>query len=253
MKTEPRILFLDVENTPTLGFFYDLWKEGNIVSTEKDWYMLSIAYQWAGEKTVKCLGLVDYPRYLRDKEDDHSLLVDIWKLLDEADIVVAHNGDRFDIRKINARFLKHGMKPPSPYKTVDTLKVAKKYFAMNSNKLDTVANYVGVGGKLPTIGIKLWKACMEGDPKAWALMKKYNKRDVELLVDIYYKLRPWMTNHPHVDIWAEEAACPNCGSSGQKRGFEKLKNGRRKQRYQCKNPLCGAWHTGKPHAVPQLT
>lgn len=237
MKT-PKILFLDVENSPSLGYYYDLWREGNIVGTEKPWYMLSIAYQWAGSKTVHCLGLVDYPQYKKNREDDSALLKDIHTLLDEADIVIAHNADKFDIRKINARLLKHGLNPPSPYKTVDTLKVAKRYFKLDSNRLDDLGKYLKIGAKLPHTGFKLWKDCMDGDLKAWELMKRYNKQDVVLLEKVYTALRPWIVNHPRT---GEVDSCNNCGGSLQARGFNISKTGKR-QRLACTE--CGSWTQG---------
>lgn len=234
----PRILLIDIETAPSLGYYFDLWKEGNIVGNVKSWYILSFAWQWAGEKKIDCRGIVDYPRYKKNKEDDFALVHDIHTLLSQADIVVAHNGDRFDIRKINARFLKHGFPPPAPYKTVDTLKVARKYFAMDSNRLNDVAQYLGVGSKLPHTGFKLWEDCMRGDKKAWDLMKRYNKQDVVLLHDVYMTLRTWMTNHPNVNIFTgKNPACPNCGGAVQKRGFNITKTGRT-QRYQCER---GCW------------
>ena len=240
-----KILLLDIENCPSAGWFYDLWKEGNIVGTIKSWYILSIAWKWLGEKKFHVKALVDYPRYKKDKEDDRRLVQDIWTLLDEADIVVGHNSDRFDLRKINARFLKHGLTPPTPYKTVDTLKVARRHFAMDSNRLNDIGKYLGVGSKLPHTGFKLWEDCMKGDKKAWVLMKRYNIQDVVLLEKVYMKLRQWSPTHPNVNLVdMKDGACPICGSKKlHKRGFSVTRTSRF-QRYQCQG--CSGWsHSGK--------
>lgn len=250
MKT-PRILLLDIETAPSLGYYFDLWKEGNIVGTVRNWYILSIAWQWYGETTVHCAGLIDYSAYKKDKEDDLSLAITIHDLLDQADIVIAHNGDRFDIKKINARLLRHGFSPPSPYKTVDTLKIAKKHFALDSNRLDAIGKYLGVGAKLPHTGFKLWEDCMAGDKTAWNLMKRYNKQDVVLLEKVYTILKPWMTNHPNVNVFTgKQEGCPACGGDLNKRGFS-ITNTGRKQRYQCKD--CGGWsHDTKSERVVSI-
>lgn len=240
MKT-PKIILLDIETAPSLGFYFDLYKEGNIVATVKSWYILSFAYKTLGGKT-HCMALPNFPKlYAKDKEDDSALVAVLHAVLEEADIIVAHNGDRFDLRKINARFLKYGMAPPSPYKTVDTLKVARKCFALDSNRLNDIGKYLGVGSKLPHTGFKLWEDCMAGDKKAWGLMKRYNVQDVELLDSVYHKLLPWMTNHPNIGVYAGiDHHCPNCGGTLTRRGFLYTKTGR-KQRYQCDRNRC--WST----------
>jgi DNA polymerase elongation subunit (family B) len=140
-----KILFIDIENTPSLGYVWGKWDQ-NVIDFTADWHLLSFSWQWAATKTVHVLGLVDFPAHYRaNPENDYHLVEKLWHLLDEADIVIGHNVDRFDIRKINTRFLAHGMPPPSPYRTVDTLKIAKKYFRFDSNKLDDLGRCLGVG------------------------------------------------------------------------------------------------------------
>ena len=249
---QPKILLLDIETAPSLGFYFDLWKEGNIVGTVKNWYILSFSYKWLGEKTVHAVALPDFQEYKKDKENDWSLCYFLQKKLDEADMVIAHNGDRFDLPKINARFLKHGFKPPQPYKTVDTLKVARRYFKLDSNRLNDVAKYLGVGSKLSHTGFKLWDDCMKGDIRAWSLMKRYNKQDVVLLEKVYLALRPWMTNHPNFNVFTEQDGCPSCGSKNvQKRGYSITQTGR-KQRYQCQEKVCGAWSHSTSEKVTDI-
>jgi len=205
---------------------------------------LSFAYKWLGEKKIHVHALPDYPAYKRDKECDSDLTAQLWELFDRADIVVAHNGDRFDIRKSNARFLAHGFIPPSPYKSVDTLKLAKKHFRFDSNKLDDLGKYLGVGRKLPHTGPHLWFGCMGGDPKAWALMRRYNAQDVALLERVYLKLRPWATTHPNLSHYSRLDVCPVCQSNHLKNsGLHYLTSGK-KQRRTCLD--CGhRFVTGK--------
>lgn len=240
----PKVIYLDIETAPSMGYYFDLWKEGNIVSEEKSWYILSYAYK-INDGPVKVKGLDDYPLFKINKENDLFLAKDLWALLDSADIVIAHNGDKFDIRKINARLILHGLTPPSHYKTIDTLKAARRYFSFDSNRLDALGKYLGLGAKLPHTGFKLWKDCMSGEPKAWVLMKRYNKQDVVLLEQVYKALRPWMATHPNLNVYDDSImACPKCRSVNiQRRGF-RVTTLSKAQAYQCMD--CGGWSKGKP-------
>lgn len=248
---KPKVLFIDIETAPTLGWAWGLWEQ-NIVGVKQPWYILSVAWQWEHEKKVNCLGLNDFPSYYRkDKENDERLMEKVHDLLNEADIVIAHNGDNFDLPKLNARFLAHGMLPPMPYKTVDTLKVSRKYFKMDSNRLDSVARYLEIGSKLPHTGFELWERCMTGDKSAWALMKRYNAHDVVLLRGVYKRLLPWITNHPNYGVYMGKDVCRNCGGKHlERRGFAVTTIGRR-QKLHCLD--CGAWNTsGKTEKMTDI-
>lgn len=130
-------------------------------------------------------------------------------LLSEADVVIAQNGDAFDVKKINTRLLLHRISPPDPYVTIDTKKVAKKYFWFNSYSLDDMGKDMDEGEKVKHRGFEMWKKCMAGDAKAWRDMKRYNVGDVDLLAKIYLRQRDWIANHPHV---SSGLSCPRCGS-----------------------------------------
>ncbi len=240
MTTPAKILFLDIETAPSLGWVWAKW-ETNVIDFKQDWYVLSFGYKWATDKKVTVKGLDDYPGYKRDPENDKQLMKDLWALLDEADVIIAHNGDKFDLPKVNTRFLTHKLTPPAPYKTVDTLKIARSVFQFDSNKLDDLGRYLGIGRKLPHTGFHLWKGCMSGDKDSWKLMKKYNGHDVELLEELYYILRAWHKTHPNVNT-GQNGVCPKCGSADvMKRGFSYTLL-RRKQRFQCKS--CAGWWEG---------
>ena len=236
--TDAKIVFLDIETAPNLGWVWGKWEQ-NVLDNQRDWYILSYAFKRAGDRKVTTVGLIDYPAtYAADITDDTAITADLWQLLDSADIIVAHNGDKFDLAKINTRLLKHGHNPPSPYKTVDTLKIARKVFAFDSNKLDDLGRYLGIGRKLPHTGFHLWKGCMSGDPVSWAKMKKYNGHDVELLERFYYLIRKWIPSHPNVNQ-IDLGNCPKCGSDKlQRRGFS-FTASRKRQRLQCQN--CSGW------------
>jgi len=238
-----KILLVDLEVTPSLGWTWKKW-ETNIIEFERDWYILSFSYKWLGDKKAKVVSLPEFSSYKKDKEDDRYLVGSLWSFFDEADIIIGHNGDAFDIKKANARFLTHGFSPPSPYKTVDTLKLARKHFKFDSNKLDDLAKYLNIGSKENVGGFATWKGCMTGDKKAWKKMTSYNKMDVELLEEVYNKLKPWSNTRPNLNVLNGTIhSCPTCGKDQlQKRGFGITKVSRY-QRYQCIS--CGSWSTGE--------
>lgn len=228
-----RILLFDVENAPNLAYVWGLW-ETNALDVKRHWYMLSFACKWLGDAKIKTHALPDYATYKEDREDDRELVQELWHYLDQADIVVAHNGDKFDLKKANARFVTHGLHPPSPYKSIDTLKLARKHFCFDSNKLDTLARHFGLGGKLPNTGFDLWSRCMQGDPEAWRTMRNYNAQDVRILEGVYLKLRPWSTTHPNLSYFTKtEFNCPVCSSSATKRSGWRYLMASKRQRRTC--------------------
>lgn len=245
----PRKLYLDIETAPSKGYFFDLYKEGNIVEIIEEWYMLSVGYQWEGEKT-KCLALPDFKGY-KPGSGDYKLVKALWDLLNEADIVVAHNGDAFDIPKSYARFAFHKLSPPKPFKTIDTLKIARKHFEFTSNRLDALAKYFGYGGKEVHTGKHMWLGCMNGNMNDWKNMKKYNIRDVDLLKKVEQHLLPYATNIPNISILMNvENGCPACGSENlRKEGTDITQTGR-VQQYQCKD--CKKWSRGKYEKVTNI-
>lgn len=246
-KIEPfkpaRILLLDIETAPNLGFCWGKWEQ-NIIEFKRHWFMLSFSMKWLGERSAQTFALPDFSGYQSDKENDHKLVKKLWGFMDEADVIIAHNGDRFDVRKSNARFITHGLTPPSPYKTIDTLKIARRNFAFDSNKLDDLGKYLGVGRKIPTLHKwQMWLKCMTGDSAAWDKMKKYNTQDVKLLERVYLKLRPWSKSHPDLRDYSKKLVCPHCESSNlHKRGVNVTKTGSR-ERLHCQD--CGGWSSGQ--------
>jgi len=148
---EPRIILLDIENSPITVWTWGLFEE-NAIDTKENWFLLSYAWKELGAKKTHVVALPAFPGYQKDKSNDKELAKSLRSVLEGADIVIMHNGDRFDQRKANARFIAHKLPPPTPYKTIDTLKIARKHFAFDSNKLDNLGRYLGCGRKLPHTG-----------------------------------------------------------------------------------------------------
>lgn len=227
-----KILLLDIETAPNTAYVWRLFKENvplaRLIETS---YVLCWAAKWLDDDHI----------YFNSVQDDNpeSMLDEIHILLDQADVVIHYNGKSFDIPTLNREFLVYGMPPPSPYKQVDLMLVAKDKFRFVSNKLDHIAAELGIGQKHDTT-FELWVGCMHGDRKAWKTMELYNKQDVKLLQDLYMKFLPWISKHPNTAIYSEaRVCCPNCGSlSWQRRGYHYTTVGKF-QRYQCKD--CENW------------
>lgn len=235
---QPRMLLIDIETSPIIAAVWTLY-DANAVWVECDTFILSFAAKWIGERGVKTYALPDYSLYKRDKRNDKSLVTELWALLDSADIVIAHNGDRFDLKKIRSRFMVHGLPPTSPFKTVDTLKIARKVAAFDSNKLDNLGRYLGEGRKIPNTGAHLWRSCRDGDLRAWRTMRRYNAQDVRLLERVYHRIKPWCNSHPNIAAYGDGTGCPTCGSYDiQARGFRVART-RRHQQFHCQS--CGSW------------
>lgn len=243
-----KIIFLDIETAPSIGYVWGKWDQ-NVLDFIQDGYLLSFSYKVAGQTHVTTRGLPDYPEtWAKDMTDDSALLDDLWQVLDKADIIVAHNGDAFDLPTIRGRMLERGFNPPSPYQTVDTLQHARKQFKFKSNKLDDLCRDLGIGRKLPHTGFNLWQQCMKGDKASWHLMKRYNRRDVLLLEELYYRFLPWLKTHPNInrDIFdGDFERCIRCGSKNIKLDGFRFTNLRKKDQIHCLS--CGGWFEGRIH------
>jgi hypothetical protein len=238
---QPQVLYIDIETAPILAAVWGLFEQ-NAVWVERDTYIMSFAAKWNDGKKTKTYALPDYPLYKRDRHSDKALCKELHGMLSKADIVVAHNGDAFDVKKINSRLAVNGFNPPAPYKTVDTLKLARRVFKFDSNKLDNLGRYLGEGRKIPNTGAALWRGCVNGDPKSWATMRRYNAQDVDLLERVYHRLKGWSPNHPKMTAYTETPGCPTCGSDHVQRRGMAVKINTKRYRFQCQE--CAAWFFG---------
>lgn len=234
--SKPRVLLYDIETRPLEVYTWGIYEQ-NVAPNQivKDTHLLSWAAKWLGEK---CVMYMDQ-RKAKDISNDKTIVQGLWDLLDEADIVITQNGISFDQKRVYARFIYHGMTPPSPSKHIDTKRIAKKNFGFTSNGLAYLSENLGdvkksEHGKFP--GMDLWRECLRGNLAAWREMEKYNKRDVLALEAVYNRLRVWDTS---ISVAANRDGCRNCGSHKlQARGYE-LTAGGKQQRYQCQD--CGSW------------
>lgn len=240
-----KTLILDIETAPILANVWRTWKENvGLNQIQQDWYILSFSAKWLGAKRV----IYHDQSAAKDIEDDTELMRKLWSLLNEADFVVAHNGRKFDLKKINARFILNGFNPPSPYKIIDTLDIAKGNFAFTSNRLAYLTDALCTEKKLAHAkfpGFSLWKECLAGNKEAWAEMKLYNIQDTVSLEELYLKLRAWDANHPSVAAVNDPdvMSCPKCGGHHViHKGFRFTQTGKYR-RYLCTD--CGGWSRGR--------
>lgn len=232
-----KILAWDIELTPMTVYSWSLWPNFiAIQQIEKPQEVMCFGARWYGKKQV----MFKSTHHHGKKE----MLESIHALLDEADAVMSWNGASFDTKHINREFIENGMTPPSPYIEIDLMRVAKKRFKFPSNKLDYVSQALEVGQKVPHEGFQLWLDCMAENKLAWKKMKEYQLQDVNLLIDLYEKLLPWIDGHPNVNHKAKDFEnCLACGSPRViKNGTRVLSTGRY-ARYQCQE--CGKWMRSK--------
>ena len=205
----PKILIFDVETSfyhfVGWGTYKQFIQHYQITQHQ---YIISWAAKWLYDDNVQ--SDVVTPEESKNR-DDKRVLKSIHKLLDEADIVIGHNGERFDLRKLRWRFISQDMQPPSPFKVIDTLKVARKEFFAPSYKQDFLTKYFKLEGKLQT-DFSLWVDCEAGVPEKLDEMVEYNRHDVMGLEELYLKIRPYIRNHPNLGVLMDDDICPSCGS-----------------------------------------
>lgn len=240
----PRILLLDIETAPIEAAVWGLWQQNvGLNQIQRDWLILSFCAKWLGNSEVQYHDLRECSEL-----DDSKLVEMLYNLLNEADMVIAQNGKRFDVPKIQTRFIVQGYLPPRPFKVIDTLLMARQSFAFTSNKLEHLTDVLCTTkkrkhSKFP--GYDLWRECLRGNLEAWEEMRLYNIDDVVSMEELYLRLRPWYVGHPNVAIYRESEvpACPKCGSEELVHdGYHFTQAGKYEQMH-CKS--CGGWSRGR--------
>jgi len=208
---QPKVLLIDIETSPMQVHCWGTWKQRiGYEQIINDWFMLSYAAKWLFDS--KMYGSVLTPKEALNK-DDSRIAKELWKLFDQADVLIGHNILKFDLPKAQTRFLINKLAPPSPFRVIDTLRVAQQNFRFGSNKLDYIGQLLLNDKKIHT-EYQLWLRCLDGDAPSLEEMLAYNKKDVFLLEEAYVLLRPYIKNHPNMAIYQEsiEPSCPTCGS-----------------------------------------
>lgn len=234
-KDKAKILFLDIETKPILAYVWRLFDQNiGLNQIVEPGGTICVGAKWMGEREMI---------FVSDWNDGHQKMIEtMHELISEADGVVTYNGDKFDLPKLNGEFVKAGLIPPKPPTSIDIYKTVRQ-LGFDSGKLDFVGPYLELGQKVKHEGFDLWTKTMAGDPAAQKRMERYCIQDVRLLERVYKRLRPYVKNHPNVNL---EIDIPNvCGACGSKhvhkRGFRNTKM-YRVQQLQCQD--CGSWSDG---------
>lgn len=238
-------LFFDIETSPNIGYF---WRTGyrlrigpeNIIGERK---IICASWKWEGEDEVHSITWKKNPKGLKGlmKDDkDKRVVKKIAKLLNEADEVVGHNGDKFDINWVRGRCIQFEIPLTPRIICQDTYKLARRYLNINNYKLDYIAQYLNIGQKLETGGFDLWVETVEGNNEALETMVKYCEQDVLLLEKVWNRMQPYVPAKSHTT--GRPSECPECGSENvhiHKR--RRTASGYKKIQFKCKD--CGKYHS----------
>lgn len=226
------VLYIDIETSPLLVYAWGIYNV-NAIDVAEESRILGYSYAWNDAK----VRWVD----VEHAENRTRAIEYLWHLFDKADWIIAHNGDRFDIKKINLEFAREGMGPPSFYRSIDTKKVASAAFGHYSNSLKYLARTFHLDDKMQNSGFQLWLDYMANVPAARREMSAYARQDTETLRQLYLHIRGWAKAHPNAGHHADGAVCRVCASAALvKRGFKETNAGKYQQ-YRCSD--CGAYST----------
>ncbi len=242
-KTGPKIVKWDIETSPMVVATFGLFDQNiPIQHIIHDWYIICASWQWEGQNKINSVKLTDFPEFKKDFRDDSQVVKAIHKMLMQADIVIAQNGDSFDMKKLCARAIKHNLLPLPKIPSVDTLKEARKTFKFSSNKLDYLGQFLTGEAKMDTPS-GLWIKAMNGCKKSIGIMSKYCDQDVILLSKVYDALKPHMKSHPNMNLWQKTShCCPKCGSPEIRREGHRYSLSTITERLSCLS--CKGWFTG---------
>ena len=213
VNTSAKVLILDIETAPIKAYMWGIWNQNiGLNQIVHDWFCLTWAAKWLFEDKVYSARLT--PAEAK-KQDDKRIIKGIWEMVNKADIVIAHNAEKFDMPKLNSRFILNGLEPPLPYQTIDTLKHIRRQFGFTSNKLDYVNKLLNLPRKKENEGMPMWIKCLEGNNDALQEMVDYNVEDVRILEETYLTIRAWIKPHPNMGLFIMDevqSRCPSCGS-----------------------------------------
>lgn len=239
-------LVFDIETAPMLAHVWGRHDQQiGLNQIDRDWSVLAWGAKWLNDPPSK----VFYrdTSCNKDVRQDKNILETLWPLLDQANIVITQNGKNFDAKKINARFMLHGMKPPSPYKHIDTYKNISQIASFTSNSLEYLTDKLCTKYKKLTHkkypGMSLWTECLKGNREAWDEMRRYNIHDVLSTEELYLKTRAWFPASTPEAFLSTDRKCGVCGKNSKtKQGIVRTRQGIYQQ-YKCKD--CGRWSKGE--------
>lgn len=250
-KELPKVLLFDIE-TSRIKIEKNVWQMGfhkpkhiNHNDIVQDWFMLSWTGKWLFDNEP--FGGIVTPKEAKNR-DDSRITKSLHKVINQSDIVITHNGNSFDIKNINWRFLMHNLPPVQRYHSIDTYRKSKQVFGVTSYSLDFMCKQLGYGQKKDT-DYGLWEKCEAGDKEALSRMYDYNMNDSFLLEDLYVRIRGWMKTHPNFVAYTslyqtlekDERICKRCSFTVHDSKFTKKTTTPAGYVYKaCNCPNCGA-------------
>lgn len=240
MTLNPKILVIDIESSPLVAYVWGL-KDQNIGLNQikEDWKLMAVGAKWLGDPELMYRDL--------SKHSEISIINFAWKLLNKADIVITQYGTGFDAPRLNAKFISKGMRPPDPYRHLDTYRIVSRVAQFTSNKLEYLTDKLCVKykklshSKFP--GFSLWRECLDGNAEAWKEMQKYNLHDVLSTEELYMKVRAWTPESmPDAFLTNGNRKCRVCGGTINSKGLVSTNKGKW-QLLRCKS--CKATQRGE--------
>jgi DNA polymerase elongation subunit (family B) len=232
-------LYFDIETSPNIVYSWNIGYDLNLgyENIIKERAIICICYKWEDDPKV-------YHLSWDSKKNDYKMVHQFYDIITTADEIVGHNSDKYDIKWFKTRCLYHGILNIPEFKSIDTLKVSRSQFRFNSNRLDYIGQYLGLGKKLETGGFDLWKSVEDGDKEALEKMIAYCKQDVLLLEKIYKRLEGYSKPKTHIGLVKDhgKCSCPYCGNKKYKISKNRISaSGLMKKQLQCQS--CGRYYS----------
>lgn len=133
------------------------------------------------------------PHWKTRRSNDKAVVRALRDTLDEFDVLVAHNGLRFDLPFIRTRLAKWGLKTLPDKKLVDPVQLARNKLRMSYNSLDKLAGYLGCNSKTEVEGNMWLKAALDGDRRAMNYIVRHCVEDVKTLERIVDAVKGYST------------------------------------------------------------
>lgn len=242
---KPVIGIVDLETSPWGALCYGTTYEPVVVKINFFETILSMAHRVYGEKTCYYVAQNKLKGYKKGVVNDRDLMIEISKIINEYDYIVGHNLDQFDIKMIKERIMFHRLPPIKDIICLDTKKLMKSMTKLPNNKLDTLTQFLGNGGKLKHNGTDLFIGCMNGDEKSWKVNEKYNKQDVNITYKDLEDLMPYIKLTNPQKVFTSDITCDNplCLSNHLTKSKKRKVAGGWRMQYQCQK--CGSYKTTK--------
>ena len=133
------------------------------------------------EPTLYTFDQTQSPTWPEKRSDDRWLATQVLATLDRAHILYAHNGERFDIKWLRTIALKYNL-PFNEKKLVDPCKIAWQKYAIGSNSLSSLAQFLELSEQKMPVPMDVWRhAVLDNSPTAWEILRQRCMSDVRVL------------------------------------------------------------------------